>query len=94
MIINRKDTCIRTVSLDFLVYKCRILVYHQSLHKILIIISDECAQDEIGGIFSYSMCVSLGNKKADQRHPVAWICDCHVFSGSPAARYKLFLISD
>lgn len=44
MISNGKYSCIRAVCLDFLVYKCRILVACQSLHKILIISCDECAQ--------------------------------------------------
>lgn len=43
----------------FLIYKYKILVCCQFLYKILIIISNKCAQDEIGGIlFLFNMYIT------------------------------------
>lgn len=59
-----------TVHLDFLVCKGKILVC-QSLYKILIIISDKCAQDETGGIlFLFNVCTA----KKQERKPEVSSC--------------------
>ena len=93
MISNGKYTCIRTACLGFLVCACRILVYCSLYTKFWLSTVMNVHRMVLVVFSSYSKCVSLGNKKENQRYPVAWIYDCHVFSSSLAAGYKPFLIS-
>lgn len=67
LVINGEYLHTETSCADFLVHKCRTLVFCQSSQKILIIISAECARGESGAFSSSSTCVLLGNKKENQR---------------------------